>query len=298
MITQENRPKKARFGRAAGKPRNETRQPLNEEVASRLYYELSGSDRSHQLRGLKEEWTRNRTLSDFVKDARLKIEDSALDDPKLASEHIAKFVESIVEDFEFFVETGQLDSVLPRLTALPTLYTTKASKGASKWESAKHTFEDKSVGSKSLCAHRGIDSQTTRNPNWGRLAQAAVRIAWNASQNYAKFQTLKLSAIDSHPLSWTRPYAKKALTRTLFLLGNQTILLWPDWLDLCEELPDRVKKDPDAYKRASRPIIEEFFADPSNPAADQILEPMLTSRTRSYAALQARKSIIDAIGRL
>jgi len=200
------------------------------------------------------------------------------------------------------VEAGQFDSALPRLTALPLLYSPSAGKGAPQWKKAKALYEDKKVGTQALLEHRGRDPQTARNPVWGELAENAVRIVRMAAVELPmQILPRKSRAIALHVFERRRRGAKKTVRFTLYLLDNKEVLIWPSWLELCEGLSARVSDNTDHYKRAVKAVLDEFFADPANTFADEILKNLLESRSgysRTEAVKQAIKNVLACIERV
>ena len=94
---------------------------------------------------------------------------------------------------------------------------------------------------------------------------------------------------------------KKTVRLTVYLLGDKGVLLWPNWLELCEELPSRVSDNPDAYKRAAKAVLDEFFADPGNTFSNDVLKALLDSPSgysRTEAVKQAIKNVLACVERL
>ncbi|MFZ3376263.1 MAG: hypothetical protein WA183_11985 [Chthoniobacterales bacterium] len=244
----------------------------------------------------------NPSLPDFVADLRFSINDPDLDNPSKLAEYLARFIELMVIRFERSVEDRLFDSALPRLTALPMLYSPRAGKGASEWEKAKALFDQKKVGTQALSVYRGRDPHTARNPVWGELAENAARIVYMASVERPYAILLRKSdAVAFYIFEKKRPGAKKTVRTTLYLLDDKSVLLWPSWFDLCEGLPGRVSDDTDRYKRAVKAVLDEFFADPKNSFADEVLQKLLESTSgysRSDAVKQAIKNVLACVGRL
>jgi hypothetical protein len=84
-------------------------------------------------------------------------------------------------------------------------------------------------------------------------------------------------------------------------MGDGSVLVWPDWLDLCKGLPDHPRNDIAGYQRAGRGVVQGFFADPGNKHAEVIIAPSVEGERRAYAA-HARKEairlVVDAIARV
>jgi hypothetical protein len=182
------------------------------------------------------------------------------------------------------------------------LYSTRAGKGASEWKKAKTLFDQKKVGTEALLEYRGRDPQMSRNPVWGELAESAARIVYMAAVELPKeILPRKNRAVALHIFEKKRPGAKKAVRITLYLLDDKSVLLWPSWLDLCGGLPGRVSDDTDRYKRAIRAVLDEFFADPENHFADDVLRKLLESPSgysRAEATKQAIKNVLGCIERV
>jgi hypothetical protein len=246
-------------------------------------------------------WRHSHTLSGFVAGLRDSIKDRALDDPSLVAGHLARFIELMVVRFERLVEVGQFDSALPRLTGLPMLYSPRAGKGAPQWKKAKTLYQQKKVGTQALLEYRGRDPQTARNPVWGELAEIAVRVLHQAAVEYPILNSLKNRAVAFRVFENRRPRAKKTVRLTFYLLSDKGALIWPSWLEGCQGLPDRVSDNSDRYKRVAKPVLDEFFADPGNPFANDVIEALLESPSgysRTDAVKQAIKNVLACIERL
>jgi hypothetical protein len=244
-------------------------------------------------------WRYSHTLAGFVADLRYSIKDRDLDHPSLVAGHLARFIELMVVRFERLVEAGQFDSALPRLTALPMLYSPHAGKGAPQWKKAKALYEDKKVGTQALLEYRGRDPQTARNPEWGELAEISARVVCLAAAEYPIQISRKNRAVAFHVFEKKHLGARKTLRFTLYLL-DKGVLIWPSWLELCEGLSARVSDNIDGYKRAVKAVLDEFFADLENPLANRVLKTLLESRSgysRAEAVKQAIKNVLACIER-
>jgi hypothetical protein len=278
---------------------------LTEDEAADAYQAAKKAKKCYGPMHLFDAWRRlryNPSLPDFVADLRFSINDPDLDNPSKTAEYLARFIELMVIRFERSVEDGLFDSALPRLTALPMLYSPRAGKGASEWKKAKTLFDQKKVGTQALLEYRGRDPQTARNPLYGELAENAARIVHMAAVELPKeILPRKSRAVAFHIFEKKRPAAKKTVRFTLYLLDDKGVLLWPSWLDLCEGLPGRVSDDTDRYKLAIKAVLDGFFADPKNSFADEVLQKLLESPSgysRSDAVKQAIKNVLACVGRL
>jgi hypothetical protein len=277
---------------------------LSEDEALDAYQAAKKAKTHYGPLDLLEAWRllRYNRLPDFVADLRDLIKDRSLDDSSLVARDLALFIELMVARFERLVEVGLFDSALPRLTALPLLYSPRAGKGAPQWKKAKRLYEQKKVGTQALLEHRGRDPQTARNPVWGELAENAVRVVGLAAGELP-FQILlrKNRAVAFHVFESKRPGAKKTVRFTLYLVDDEGVLIWPSWFDLCEGLPRRVSDNTDGYKQVVKAVVAAFFADPENPFADEILKRLLESPSgysRAEAVKQAIKNVVACVGRL
>jgi hypothetical protein len=286
-----------------GKSTHNLRQ-LSEDEARAVYNSATKAKKVYGAMHLLDAWWRWRyshTLKDYVADLLYLIKDPSLDDPSLVAGHLARFVELMVVRFERLVEVGAFDSALPRLTALPMLYSPSAGKGAPEWEKAKTLYTEKKVGTQALLRYRGRDPQAARNPVWGELAEIAARVVRQAAVELPlEILPRRNRAIAYHVFEKRRPGAKKFVRLTLNLLDDNGVLLWPSWLELCEGLPERVSDDADLYKRAVKAILDEFFADPGNTLADEVLQTLLKSPSgysRAEAVKQAIKNVLACTGR-
>jgi hypothetical protein len=225
-----------------------------------------------------------------------------LNNPSLQAWCVASLMELTVMRFERLIESGKLDSELPKLSSLPMLYSPVAGKGAAAWLKAKNLYQAKKVGKKGLLEFRGRDPYAARVTVWGELAELGVRVALGVSgQLPAEIHPRKERAEAVFICERRRPAAKVAVRSTIYLLNDGGVLWCPDWLLFCEGLPRRVEDATTAYKRAVRAMLSDFFADPGNKLADKILEPLIANRSgnsRSDAVKQAKKQVLSCVGRL
>jgi hypothetical protein len=277
---------------------------LSEDEAVDAYQAAKKAKKIYGPLHLLDVWRRlrhNHTLAGFVAGLRRLIKDRELDNPSLVAGDLARFIELMVARFERLVEVGLFDSALPRLTALPMLYSPRAGKGAPEWKKAKILYEQKKVGTQALLEHRGRDPQTARNPVWGELAENAARVVGLAAVELPhEILPRKSRAVAFHVFEKKRSGAKKTVGFTLYLLDDKGVLIWPSWLSLCEGLPARVSDNTDRYKRAVKAVLDEFFADPGNTFANEVLQKLLESPSgysRAEAVKQAIKNVLACIDR-
>jgi len=180
------------------------------------------------------------------------------------------------------------------------LYSPRAGKGASKWLRANAIFETKKVASEALLIYRGRDSSAVRNILWADLAEISTRVAYTASMDL-KYNTITLR---KRAQAYWR-YSKKRKTAFEssqgigYHLGGTETLLWPDWIDHCLNLPERVALDPSRYTIAAKHILNDFFADPSNASeATAILKSQMSSKTYPEAVNEAVQNITRCIEKL
>src|SRR5262249_30313864 len=126
-------------------------------------------------------------LSDLVNSPELR-------DPRKAPGHLAKLIELVVWRFELLVRSGALDDVLPRLTALPMLYSPQNGKGAAQWKQAKELFESRRVGQDSFAIHHGLEPHVARRIDYGTFAAHVARLLWQASLELPVFKTIRSKA--------------------------------------------------------------------------------------------------------
>jgi len=277
---------------------------LTEDEARAAYHSAKTAKALYGPLHLRDAWYRwrhNHTLAGYLGDLRDLINDPLLDDPQLMEGNLARFIELMIVRFERLVEIGAFDSALPRLTALPLLYSPHAGKGAPEWEKAKAIYQQKKIGTEALLRYRGRDPQTARNPVWGELAEIAARVVRLAAAEFPlEILPRKNRAVAFHVFEKKRPDAKKIVRLTLYLLDDKGVLLWPNWMEFCEGLPERICDDIEHYKRAVKAVLGEFFADPGNTFADEILRTLLQSPSgysRAEAVKQAIKNVLACVAR-
>lgn len=286
------------------KPGRKRRSRQMTEEQARQVHETAKSNR--MLSGpvsLIEAWkashSRN-SLPQFLADLRRLIKDEDLNDPRYMELHVAIFIEMMVVRFERLVDSGAFDSALPRLTALPMLYSPRAGKGAPGWERARKKYDEKRVGSAGLVEYRGHNPAASRTPIWGELAEMSVRVAWIAAGQFEEFRAQREEATGYRTFKFKRGTSTKAVCSTLFALRDGKALVWPEWLEKCRGLPKRAVDDIGAYKKAVGALLSSFFYDPMNPCADDVLRPLMQSTSgysRAEAVKQATKDILRCVGR-
>ena len=124
---------------------------------------------------------------------------------------------------------------------------------------------------------------------------------WRKSRRGLSIRRHKKRAVGFRVFEKRRPGAKKTVRLTFYLLDDKGVLLWPSWLDLCETLPSRVSDNSGAYKRAVKAVLDEFFADPGNRLANDVLKALLESSSgysRTEAVKQAIKNVLACVERL
>jgi hypothetical protein len=233
----------------------------------------------------------------YLKDLRHLINGDGLDNPNTRRERLAMFVEIMVERFENLVDKGEFDEVLPALRALPILYSPSAGKGAASWLRARRLFLDKNIATKSWKKYRIKDSPTVRNPIWADLGDFTLRIVNLATQELPKLLQLRNSATAFHYENKQRPRARKACRIICYNLNNGDLLVWPDWLNSCAFLPEKVSECPMGYKAAASAVLNNFFADPDNSQAEEILRGLLQQRSYPQAVNEARKAVLNYIAK-
>ena len=275
---------------------------MTDEEFHATYAAAKAIKKLHQPTPLLDAWKRWRypgTLPEFVGTLRALIKDSELDDSSQLPKNLALFMEFMVVRFERLVDNGLFDSVLPQLTALPILYSPSAGKGAGEWERARALYKEKKIGTEALFEYRGRDPNVPRSPVWGELAEIAARVVWIAGEELPRLSSLKERAVAFHKDEWKRKGARKAVRWTSYLLNDRGFLIWPDWLELCEGLPARVRDDVARYTQAVGAVVDEFFAAPDHPLIEYLLAPMVLQGhySRPDAVKEARRLILDWIPR-
>ncbi len=82
------------------------------------------------------------------------------------------------------------------------------------------------------------------------------------------------------------------------------MLVWPDWLEVCRGLTGpHLDKNVLGYRKACQAIAQEFFGDPKNEDARELLKPLLAKarrhgHTAARARMEAAQMVADAVGRL
>lgn len=278
---------------------------LDDEETQDVYERAHNVGAVHKPTFLRESWLKRKTMAgpagpaELLRLLRAGVNAPQMDVPEDQARYLARLLHDAIEKFELLVEAGTMDGVLPRLRALPILYSTTAGKGAPEWKRARQIFEDKKVGSKAVSAHRGSDYLAARNTNWGLLAATAVDLASYASMKLPEFDKLRFRAVAVGYKVATRPGAEYAWRGALYLLDDGAVLIWPDWLELCRGLPPTAKEDVRGYKAACQAMVKEFFGDPKNAAAEELLASMIgNGKSCARARLEAAACIVAAVGRI
>ena len=258
-------------------------------------------------------WARidpNPSVELFIAAARKAVASPQLDDPLMAPAYAAWMMEALLQPFQRLVETGKLNEVLPRLPALPILYSPHAGLGAGEWQHARQLFDSKRVGAECMQEHRGNDGELGRNPMWRHLAYDTVWVIQYALLELPRFRELRARGAPYFKLSKRiSEEARKKVSFDVFLLPGGELLAWPDWLDVCETIPRRepnglpvpVSQAREAYLCAARAVLDNFFADPDHPHGEEIIADVTGVREglhRSQAVAEARKYVLDTIGRM
>lgn len=237
------------------------------------------------------------TLPQLIASTKDLINSPELADPKSAPGHFAILIEALVWRFEGLVRAGALDEVLPRLTALPILYSPRNGKGASEWEMAKQLFEDKNVGKGASTVHRGSESVVARRVEFGIVAAECARLVRLAGYEFAELADLRCKASEF----WVQKICrnpKAEVTRVIWYRCGTILLKWPEWLDDCKDLPARRTDAPEQYRRAADGLLTEFFAIPGNTFAETLTGVRSDDRNYSGAVAETKRRILNAIDRL
>lgn len=272
-----------------------------------------GATKIHKPMFLAEKWELrfdpNPSVEKFISDMREQVLSPKFDDPKTAPAYAARFMVAFLQRFEHLVETGKLDEVLPRLSGLPILYSPLAGKGAGEWKYAAEICADKRVGSDCILEYRNSDSELARSTTWRHLAYDSVWVVQDAALKMPTFRLLReRKTAHIHISKKISKEAKRAFQADFFILPNKELLVWPDWLDACDAIPRReengppvpVKEAKTEYVRAARAVLDNFFADPDHPYAEEIVAAVTGVRKlhRAQAVAEARKNILQVVQRL
>lgn len=273
-----------------------------------------GATERHIPTHLAEVWAAridpNPSVELFIAAARYAVASPQLDDPLMAPAYAAWMMEALLQPFQRLVEAGKLDAVLPRLPALPILYSPHAGLGAGEWQHARLLYDSKRVGAECIQEHRGNDGELGRNPMWRHLAYDTVWVI-----QYAVLKLPHLSGLRARGTSCFQlakrisKAARKSVRFEVFRLPGGELLAWPDWLDVCDKiprrepngLPARIADAREAYLCAARAVLDNFFADPDHPHGEEIIAAVTGVRKdlhRAQAVAEARKYVLDTIGRM
>lgn len=286
---------------------------LSVEEAQKAYDRARIAKKLHGPEDLRAAWARRRVgVGELLRILRQGVNSPEIDKPEQTAAYLARLLEVAVDRFDVLVQEGVMDEVLPRLTALPFLYSLKAGTGVREWERASALFKEKKVGTKSVSAHMGSSPAGTRNPIWGMLAAEAAQIASMAAVKLPDFDNYKAQAKAIGHKKVKRPGAHHGWEASIYLLADDGVLIWPDWLEACRELPLSVKDNVEGYQNACRLILKGFFGDPENKWSDeiiqrqnQVIETKVAGRTvksenkiSSLARNEAVRTVVAAVGRL
>jgi len=271
---------------------------------------------------LKNRWmTREREMkkegiAELIAMIRNAMATPQMDDPKKAPLYVTKLVRLIVEQFERLVLGGALDETLPKLNALPLLFSPTAGNRASKWEWAVELFKRKRVGADAPLVHRSQDTDQTRAAEWRLIAKEAVIAARYTAASLPRLDRLRAKAVAYYRFDFRRERASYGVVGIFYLLDDGGVLLWPDWLDRCRDLrvPGgvvHVAGNVRAYKTVVEMMAKEFFGDPKNSPAEELCAalaraPQVIARglpasdryTMGTARAVAVKNVVEAVGRL
>ena len=260
----------------------------------------------HMPTFLAEKWRlrmdSNPTVEKFISDMRDEILTPELDDHETAAAYAGAFMVAFLQRFERLVQTGKMDHVLPGMSGLPILYLPRAGKRAAEWKFAEKLCAEKRVATESNLEYRGNDNQSARNATWKHLTYDTVWVIQHAALELPAFHALREKGTPRFRIfKQISKRADLAFRADVFLLENDELLVWPDWLDACDDIPRRqdshrlvpVREASDAYATAARAVLNNFFADPDNPYADKIVAEVKGVRShlgRHDAVAEARKN--------
>jgi hypothetical protein len=156
---------------------------------------------------------------------------------------------------------------------------------------------------------------------WRHLAYDTVWVVQDAALNLPRLERLRAQAESS--FGFVRKLfqaARQGNRAEVYLLPGNELLVWPDWLDACAgilvptgqgqgsndrgeggNVVPRVSEAREAYLQAARAVLDSFFADPYCHAAEAIVEEVRGVRSeihRAQAVAEARKNVLEAVGRL
>ena len=282
---------------------------MSKEAASDAFESARIAKKLHVPLDLREAWeseySRQWTIDNFLRMMKDIVKSKQLNDPAEAPFRIARLFEAMTHVFENMVKSGVLDQALPHLGALPILYSPKAGGGATDWVRAKDLYIKKGIGTQALCKSRGLTFDTSRTPVWAELAETVVRVINQARLELSPAADTPnaCGALIDRAVAWgeyTKSRSKRAkkVRGRMFRLDDGGVLLWHSWLDDCTDLPGKVSEGRKSYLAVARKVVDDFFALPNNPRADDIVTYVTGVRTelpRPSAVGEARKSILKAI---
>lgn len=282
---------------------------LTDQEAGDCFVAAQANKRVHEPTWLRSRWGQRQEdakpqgVAELVRIMRAFLDTSRLDDLENAPQRLARLVHIIVTRFERLVIGGVMDGILPRLNSLPVLYSPTAGSGASKWTWAHELFQAKQVGRDGKYPHGRCDTSGDRTLQWRHIAEEAVDVAFIMSLRLPEFDELRHRAVAQWPFAFKRHRARYGLFGTFYLLDDESVLVWPAWLDKCRGLPWQVSADIQGYKDACRALAQEFFGDRYNTYSATLLKTLLRKgRERQEADgrayMVAADKIAAAVGRM
>ena len=207
-------------------------------------------------------------------------------------------IQSAVAEFQRLVEARTVGLNLSKIASIPMNYTPSSGKGASRWTYAKLIYESNKVGADAVLPLYGSDPGVARNQVWGNLADATLSVIRFAQSVLPEWKSLMGRAVAVFPVEKKRKGGSKLVSGAFYLLDDGATLYWPDWFALCENLPTRISNNEAQYLQAARSVIDEFFADPDNPDADELVKPMMARGvSRPQAVNEIRNRVLKVISR-
>jgi len=279
---------------------------------ARIAKKIHGPENLRTVWAKKMKMTGTVGVQELLRIIRKGVNSPEMDKTEQTAAYLARLLEGAVERFENLVQTGAMDEVLPRMAALPVLYSPYAGKGSPEWKWARELFEAKKVGTEAVSAHRGSNYAATRNSSWKMLAIEAVKVARMAAIKLPVFDAYREEAIAVGHVEFKRPGGHYIWRASVYLLADKGVLIWPDWLSACRDLPPSVKDKTEDYQAACRLMLKGFFGDPENKWGDELLKtrtklaithigrwkPKYFSMTSARARLESVESVVDAIATL
>ena len=291
---------------------------LSQEEAQKAWNKARIARNIHGPENLRTVWAKKMEMvgaagvQALLSIIRAGVNSPEMDKTEQTAAYLARLLEGAVARFENLVQTGAMDEVLPRMAALPVLYSLYAGKGSPEWKWARELFEAKKVGTEAVSAHRGSNYAATRNSSWKMLAVEAVKVARMAAIKLPIFDAYREEAIAVGDVEFKRPGGRYIWRASVYLLSDKGVLIWPDWLSACRGLPQSVKDNIEGYQEACRLMLKGFFGDPENKWGDDLLKTRTKleitsvdgrnvkyfSMTSGRARLESVESVVDAIATL